>query len=98
MHILRVMMEGFKCYKERIILDSFSPEHNCVVGERRAASSATRARHSFLSLARAAHARAAALEYFSLATSRAGANGSGKSNFFAGAPRAPPPVPPAAPS
>ena len=64
MHILRVMMEGFKCYKERIILDSFSPEHNCVVGERRAASSATRARHSFLSLARAAHARAAALESF----------------------------------
>ncbi|EOD23677.1 hypothetical protein EMIHUDRAFT_239326 [Emiliania huxleyi CCMP1516] len=44
MRLLRLVMEGFKCYKDRIELDPFSPKHNIVVG----------------------------------------ANGSGKSNFFAG--------------
>jgi hypothetical protein len=33
MHIKQVIVEGFKCYKDRIEAEPFSPKHN-VVGER----------------------------------------------------------------
>jgi chromosome segregation ATPase len=34
MHIKQVIVEGFKCYKDRIEAAPFSPKHN-VVGEQR---------------------------------------------------------------
>lgn len=32
MHIKQLILEGFKTYKERTILDPFSPHHNVIVG------------------------------------------------------------------
>ena len=42
MHIKQVIVEGFKCYKDRIEAEPFSPKHN-VVGE---CSCVALARHS----------------------------------------------------
>ena len=52
MRIKSITIEGYKNYKDRIVLEGLSPSHNVVVG----------------------------------------ANGSGKSNFFSGAPARPPPA------
>ena len=30
MHIKQIVVEGFKCYKDRIAADPFSPKHNVV--------------------------------------------------------------------
>lgn len=69
MHIKQVIVEGFKCYKDRIEAEPFSPRHN-VVG---APSAAHRA-----------YAKLASSEPAMAARLAVGANGSGKSNFFAG--------------
>ena len=71
MHIKRVVIEGFKCYRDRIEPEPFSPQHN-IIGAHCAPSPRARAPRARPALTARPAARAAV-----------GANGSGKSNFFA---------------
>ena len=71
MHIKRVVIEGFKCYRDRIEPEPFSPQHN-IIGADCAPSPRARAPRARPALTARPAARAAV-----------GANGSGKSNFFA---------------
>ena len=67
MHLKAIAMEGFKCYKERVTPDQFAPSHN-VVGARAPPSMPPHTPRFRTPM---------------LNPSTVGANGSGKSNFFA---------------
>ena len=67
MHLKAIAMEGFKCHKERVTPDQFAPSHN-VVGARAPPSMPPHTPRFRTPM---------------LNPSTVGANGSGKSNFFA---------------
>ena len=85
MHIKQIVVEGFKCYKDRIAADPFSPKHNVVGAPTRGPTSTAHARFPPPSVPPGCVGpRAAAVAADRRACVRAvGANGAGKSNFFA---------------